>query len=210
MKKDDKNHLFLCQNLSMKKVITLLIILLVFLLWSTQNVLGNTSFEIKRDLISLNLTYKNDFINQINKYREEKWLHPLRENKLLNYTAYRYAQKMYNTSHFEHLDLDGLNSWDRVLKTGYDYMLVLENLWKWYYSVDWVLIWLKNSPWHNKNLLDPRVSEIGVWFYKWYWVQLGALPFPPPPSEKQEPLDTSILEKYYPWFSYKTFDPNHK
>lgn len=113
-----------------------------------------------------------ELILRVNQYRVANGLKNLKWNVILSNTASQYAKNMYDTKIFEHKDQHGYRVGDRILQNGYDYAYALENLGRGHTSVDAIMTDWKNSPTHNKNLLNPNVDEIGVGFYGKYWVQI--------------------------------------
>lgn len=117
-------------------------------------------------------------IARINEYRRAYGLSPLKYNSKLDATAQEYAQTLFESRHFEHKDQLGKRVGDRVLEQNYNYIYAVENLAKGKASIDGVMMDWKNSPLHNKNLLNPHVNEAGIGFYGNYWVQVFAKEFP--------------------------------
>lgn len=112
-----------------------------------------------------------DFIQEINKYRNDNKLNILRHNTQLEQVAQRYAQQMFETKLFEHTEANGKNISNRALDEDYNYSIVLENIWKWP-NIEILMEKLKESQTHNENLLNTEVEDIWIWFYGNYWVQV--------------------------------------
>ena len=70
---------------------------------------------------------------------------------------------MFRQQYFEHESPDGKHPADVIKATGYDYLVVGENLALGNYENDQVLVeaWM-NSPGHRANILDGKFEEIGV------------------------------------------------
>lgn len=128
--------------------------------------LSKNNFKISETEIAEIMTAK------INEYRESHGLPRLATNLKLQMVAEKYAKQMFEEKYFEHRDRDGKNVGDRALEENYDYQIVLENLGKWQTNIDQVMSEWKASPTHHKNILDPRVDEVGIGFYGNYWVQV--------------------------------------
>jgi uncharacterized protein YkwD len=115
--------------------------------------------------------------------RAKEKLPPLRVNPVLFQVARRHSANMAKQSKMEHI-LDGKNPGQRVLGAGYDYGRVTENI----ATCDMPGVplsaimqdWMK-SKLHRVNLLDDRVSEIGLGIAKnekgeFYYTQIFARP----------------------------------
>lgn len=104
-------------------------------------------------------------IRLTNQERQKHGLRPLRENYTLNAAAYNHAYNMARKNRMEHV-LDGHNAGDRITAVGYTWQSYGENIaWNYLSAAAVVQGWM-NSPGHRKNILNPNVTEIGVWVAK--------------------------------------------
>lgn len=145
-----------------------------------------SSLAFGQDLISIpraNDSRPERFVHEVleltNKVRTENGLQPLNSNPFLNRAAVWMAQDMSKNGYCKHTDSLGRGVPDRLEAHGYEkWGRVSENLAAGYMTpAEAVEAWL-NSPGHRANLLDPKVTEIGVAFlydptakHGYYWVQ---------------------------------------
>lgn len=102
-------------------------------------------------------------VEQTNKQRGLYSKTPLHTNSKLNLAAKAKLDDMFRQQYFEHESPDGKHPADVIKATGYDYLVVGENLALGNYENDQVLVeaWM-NSPGHRANILDGKFEEIGV------------------------------------------------
>ncbi|WP_246217931.1 CAP domain-containing protein [Jiella pacifica] len=98
-------------------------------------------------------------LSSINGFRAENGLPALRFDPLLDQVAERQARAMAARGDLSH-SVDGTLP-DRVRAYGYDVYAAAENLAWNYRSVPAVITGWKNSAGHRKNLLNPRVRDVG-------------------------------------------------
>lgn len=98
-------------------------------------------------------------LSSINAFRAQNGLPTLRFNAVLDQVAERQARAMAARGDLSH-SVDGTLP-DRVRAYGYDVYAAAENIGWNYRSVPAVMDGWKNSSGHRKNLLNPRVREIG-------------------------------------------------
>ena len=98
-------------------------------------------------------------LSSINAFRAENGLAALRFNAMLDQVAERQARAMAARGDLSH-SVDGTLP-DRVRAYGYDVYAAAENIGWNYRSTPAVITGWKNSSGHRKNLLNPRVREIG-------------------------------------------------
>lgn len=105
----------------------------------------------------------NGIVAQTNKERSAKQFPTLRLNAALNRSAEQKLQDMFTNQYFQHVSPTGVNVSDLVRKSGYEYIVVGENLALGNFGgdVQVVTAWM-NSPGHRANILDPRFQEIGI------------------------------------------------
>lgn len=106
---------------------------------------------------------RSEIIIKTNTERTSRKLSALRENSILNKAAEKKLEDIFQQQYFDHLSPQGIGPGELVSKSGYNYVAVSENLalgtFKNASAV--VLAWM-NSPGHRANILDARMSEIGV------------------------------------------------
>lgn len=102
-------------------------------------------------------------INFTNIQRVQNGLSPLTENSLLNLSAAKKAQDMFEKQYFEHNSPEGLSVGDLAEGVGYEYIVIGENLalGNFLNDADLVQAWM-DSPGHRANILNGRYKEIGV------------------------------------------------
>jgi uncharacterized protein YkwD len=134
-----------------------------------------TKFEMTKE--------EQKLLELTNKQRAKEKLPPLRANPVLFQVARRHSANMAKQSKLEHV-LDGKNPAQRVLGAGYDYGKVAENI----AMSDMpgapltaIMKGWMESKLHRDNLLNDRVSEIGLGIAKndkgeQYYTQIFARP----------------------------------
>jgi uncharacterized protein YkwD len=105
----------------------------------------------------------NGVVNFTNQQRELNGLAPLHTNAKLSKAAESKIDDMFAQQYFEHESPDGKHPADIISATGYEYILVGENLALGNFSDDKVLVqaWM-DSPGHRANILNNKFQEIGV------------------------------------------------
>lgn len=101
---------------------------------------------------------------------------PLAWSERLEAAAERHARDMAAHAHFSHVGTDGSRVGDRASEAGYRWRLVGENIAQGHRSVDEVLAGWLASPGHCRQIMDPRVVEIGVAETDRYWTQVFGTP----------------------------------
>jgi uncharacterized protein YkwD len=125
----------------------------------------------------------------ISSYRASRGLGPVRVNATLNKIAATHAKKMASSNKMAHV-LPGQGSFKkRIADGGYKAVLVAENVGAGYGSLESAIQRWKNSPSHDKNLLNPQIKEIGIAVayapesrYQSYWALVMADPYTVPVS----------------------------
>lgn len=100
--------------------------------------------------------------DQINAYRKQKGLKPLRLNATLTAAAKAHSRDLAKWDRISHFGSDGSNPWDRVKRAGYNAKLAAENVGTGQVSFEEVLKGWKESPGHNKNLLLSDAEHMGI------------------------------------------------
>jgi uncharacterized protein YkwD len=98
----------------------------------------------------------------INQYRRDKGLKPLQLNAELTSAAKAHSRDLAQWDRISHFGSDGSNPWDRVKRTGYHARLAAENVGTGQVDFQEVLRGWKESPGHNKNLLLPDATHMGI------------------------------------------------
>lgn len=99
-----------------------------------------------------------------NKYRQDNGIiTPLSMENKLNLSAQVKLEDMFENQYFEHNSPDGVGVSDLGDQSGYDYLLIGENLAMGNFKNDLALVnaWM-NSPGHRENILNKNYKEIGV------------------------------------------------
>jgi uncharacterized protein YkwD len=108
---------------------------------------------------ALDLDRARDLINQ---YRHDKGLKPLQLNAQLTEAAKAHSRDLAQWDRISHYGSDGSNPWDRVKRAGYHARLAAENVGTGQVDFQEVLRGWKESPGHNKNLLLPDATHMGI------------------------------------------------
>jgi uncharacterized protein YkwD len=98
----------------------------------------------------------------INRYRSAKGLKPLKLNAELTAAAKSHSRDLSKWDRISHYGSDGSNPWDRVKRTGYRARLAAENVGTGQIDFQEVLRGWKESQGHNKNLLLPDATHMGI------------------------------------------------
>lgn len=100
--------------------------------------------------------------SEINRYRASHGLAALMLDANLTAAAQRHSGDLSAHDKISHRGSDGTNPWDRVRGTGYKAKLAAENVGVGQQSFGEVLQGWKDSPGHNKNLLLPDATQMGI------------------------------------------------
>lgn len=101
-------------------------------------------------------------IDLINRSRTEAGVSSLAVNSRLSSAAEAKAEDMFRFEYFDHTSPSGTTPWYWIKQAGYDYSYAGENL-----AIDFVTAEgahkaFMGSPSHQKNILNPNYSEVGV------------------------------------------------
>lgn len=99
-------------------------------------------------------------IRAVNAFRAENGLGPVTSNPLLEGAAERQSEAMASAQNMSHSVAGRLPT--RVQQMGYNWSATAENIGRGYTSHGAALAGWINSPGHRRNLLNPRVTEIGL------------------------------------------------
>ena len=98
----------------------------------------------------------------VNALRDVKGLTPLSYSDRLEQAAAAHARDMAKHGYFSHSGRNGSTVGKRVTKAGYEWCFVAENIAKGQRSLDAVIRGWTNSPWHYRNMVEPRAREMGL------------------------------------------------
>lgn len=134
---------------------------------SSSNVLGSTNMNkellpVVSNQVEEGLTISG-IISATNVERKKNGLSELIKDPQLSKAAEIKLQDMFQKQYFQHVSPSGDSVSDVVRKTGYEYIVVGENLALGVFAGDdqVVAAWMA-SPGHKKNILDSRYQEIGL------------------------------------------------
>ena len=107
------------------------------------------------------------FLVIINDYRQQNGLGTLAACRSLNRAAQGHSEDMRDQNYFAHQGLNGSSPWDRACGACYELgcgpkTAMSENIAAGNADAQKTFIQWKNSPGHNKNMLSPSVSYIGI------------------------------------------------
>ena len=122
----------------------------------------------------------------VSAYRARHGLKPVRVESRLMEAAATHARLMGQRDQISHSLGGSLPR--RIGATGYDWGAAAENLGAGYPTLKAAFAGWQNSPGHQKNLLNPNVTEIGIAAvatpagskHRTYWALILATPRPPP------------------------------
>lgn len=119
----------------------------------------------------------------INAYRKKYGLKPLKLNAELTEAAKAHSSDLAKWDRISHYGSDGSNPWDRVKRTGYKARLTAENVGTGQVNFNEVMKGWEESPGHNKNLLTPDATSMGIALvqdphteFKSFWTLVIAAP----------------------------------
>jgi len=125
-------------------------------------------------------------LSDLNTYRAEKSLSPVRLNAVLSAVSQSHADDRAAQGSISHEGSDGSGHGDRLLAANYVYSITAENVASGQKSWEQVFKAWQDSPGHNVNLLRDDVTEFGVAVsynpktsQSIYWVMLVAAPQKP-------------------------------
>jgi len=118
----------------------------------------------------------------VNQQRQAAGVKPLRLNDQLTAAATAHSEDMALNDYFGHPGLDGRSPEARILASGYDAFITGENIAAGLASPEAVVQAWMDSPGHRANILNGKLSEMGVGFYfldsdvgstnyRYYWTQ---------------------------------------
>jgi len=109
-----------------------------------------------------NRNWQKMVLDEVNRFRAQYALQPLRLNRKLNRAAQAHADDMAARDFFAHETPEGRTPGQRALSAGYRFSVVLENLAGGQPTPKEAVEGWKNSPPHRKAMLDRTVTEAGI------------------------------------------------
>lgn len=130
----------------------------------------------KTSKVFLPKDWRQKQLRMINKVRAAKGVNPLQLCEPINSAAQKYADLMARTGHFDHIGPKGSTWSDRMEREGYVGFVSAENIAVGPPTVRIVMNGWINSPGHYRNLVEPRLTHVGLGASKAkngrrYWVQ---------------------------------------
>lgn len=98
----------------------------------------------------------------INRYRASRGMNPLTLNPQLSEAARRHSTDLARLDRISHEGSDGSNPWKRVEMTGYTPRLAAENVGAGQRSLEEVIRGWQESKGHDRNLLLPDATQMGI------------------------------------------------
>ena len=106
---------------------------------------------------------KSEFLELINRYRQENGMAPLKVSGALAVAAQLHSEDMAAQNYFSHTSLDGRTFVDRIRQAGYTYNTWLgENIAAGYDTAQAVFEAWRSSTGHNANMLNSNFVVIGI------------------------------------------------
>lgn len=125
--------------------------------------------------------YMVELLRLTNAEREKVGSPPLKMNSKLARAAQRHAEDMAQNNFFSHTGFNGSNLSDRLEDVSYSWKRIAENISAGQSSPKNTMQRWMNSSVHRRNILNPRLKEIGLGYasnsrsvYNHYWVQVFA------------------------------------
>jgi uncharacterized protein YkwD len=105
---------------------------------------------------------RKEMFEKVNAARTAAGLAPLIADPRLNTAAQKHADDMLSRRYYNHLTPEGFTPRDRAREAGFGADLIAENIAEGQFSVDEVMDGWMKSEGHRANILNPRVTELGV------------------------------------------------
>ncbi len=121
-------------------------------------------------------------VELVNLERRKAGCQSLSVNPQLTAAAQAHSDNMHNRHFFSHVDPEGRQPWDRMLKAGYRYRIAAENIGAGFSTPEAMVRGWMNSPGHRANILNCKLEETGVGYvhdveegpplrWRFYWTQ---------------------------------------
>ena len=122
-----------------------------------------------------------EIFEKINELRKKNNIAPLVFDSRLQDAAIKHAADMAQRKYFSHISPDGENVDDRVIREGYEWRIVAENIAAGYDNAEDLVNGWESSPGHFRNILCDSCKNTGIAGYydnnspwKYYYVQVFA------------------------------------
>lgn len=138
-----------------------LTIIAIFLLFLKVSLIGYI-FLVYQEKAEMSANLANQVFTLTNESRIANGVEPLNYNSYLNQAAQLKAEDMLINNYFSHTSPDGRKPWNFVNRNLYPYLLVGENLAMNFIASNDVHTALMASPSHQKNILNPKYTDIGL------------------------------------------------
>jgi uncharacterized protein YkwD len=122
-------------------------------------------------------------VELVNQRRAENGIGPVRVDPVLMACAQQYSEIQAAMGRLSHTGPDGSTPGQRLRRCGYQWRHFGENLAAGFVDADELVAAWMASPGHRKNILNPRVREIGLgytqrandpnYYYDYYVMELG-------------------------------------
>ena len=141
---------------------------------------GKTSYRLAIDLglatppaadaltaapVAASASLADQVLALVNQQRSAAGVKPLRLNANLTAAAMTHSQDMALNDYLAHTGKDGSSPEARILASGYDAFTSSENVAGGLATPESVVQAWINSPGHRENILNPRLTDMGVGFY---------------------------------------------
>jgi len=117
--------------------------------------------QIVIDFSPLN-TEETILLNQMNQYRNNRWLPSLIANQKLHQAAQILADDMAEQGYFDHVSPQWVGYVQRLWLVGYEFEYISENLWVGGDDAALIVELRSKSPVHEKNLFHRDATEVWV------------------------------------------------
>lgn len=124
------------------------------------------------EVIEENLTEAETLLILVNESRAEEGLSALTLNNALNKAALSHSTDMETNDYFSHEGLNGSRFWDRTEDAGYMGSPAGENIAVGQRDAEAVHTSWMNSEGHRNNILNSRITEMGLGNSGRYWTQI--------------------------------------
>ncbi len=128
----------------------------------------------KKPQTSAGGTFQAEVVQLTNKERKKQGLNGLQTDSELVEVAQTKAEDMANANYFSHTSPTYGSPFDMLQQFGVEYTTAAENIAAGQLSPEEVVTGWMNSPGHKKNILNKKITHIGVGYAKdgAYWTQM--------------------------------------